>query len=277
MAVTNPEIERPALRYFGGKFRLAPWIIKNFPPHLTYVEPYGGGGSVLLRKKPSYHEVYNDLDGEVVNFFRVLRERTDEFIKAIELTPYAREEQVYSFIPADDEFERARRLYVRAWQSHGGGRTQWRTGWRYEKNDTRGSKMTDDWNKIDYLFAIAKRLKTVQIENDDAVSVIKRFDDSRTLFYLDPPYLPTTRSMRWRKKAYTFELTEQDHIALAELLNGIEGMVILSGHPSDLYDELYAGWRKVSKSTTTDFQSRTIECLWISPKADESLPQLTLL
>src|SRR5574343_303278 len=98
----NKNITRPALRYFGGKFRLAPWIISQFPPHTVYVEPFGGGGSVLLRKLPAYHEVYNDLDGDVVNFFRVLREQPDELLRAIDLTPYSREEQRQAF-DANDE------------------------------------------------------------------------------------------------------------------------------------------------------------------------------
>jgi DNA adenine methylase len=107
----KPKITRPALRYYGGKFRLAKWIIGQFPPHVCYVEPFGGAGSLILRKQRSYHDVYNDLDGEVVNFFRVLRERGDELIRAIELTPYSREEQRLSFTPSNDDLERARRLY----------------------------------------------------------------------------------------------------------------------------------------------------------------------
>ncbi|RPI64507.1 MAG: DNA adenine methylase, partial [Planctomycetaceae bacterium] len=143
-------ITRPALRYFGGKFRLSTrWIIPQFPPHTCYVEPFGGAMGVLLNKVPAMFEVYNDLDGEVVNFFRMLRERPNELIRAIELTPYSRMEQVLSFNPTEgvDDLERARRLYVRCWQSHGGGRTQWRTGWRYQVNNHRGKRTIDDWNQ----------------------------------------------------------------------------------------------------------------------------------
>lgn len=197
-------VTRPPLRYFGGKFRLSKWIIPNLPPHKCYVEPFGGGAGVLLNKAPSYNEVYNDLDGEVVNFFRMLREHPDELIRAIELTPYARAEQVQAFNePADNPLERARRLYVRCWQSYGGGRTQWSTGWRYEIGDTRGKRIIDDWNETDHLQAVVSRLKNVQIENDDALRVIERFDSDDTLFYCDPPYQAVTRSVRWRTKAYT--------------------------------------------------------------------------
>lgn len=212
----------------------------------------------------------------MVNFFRVLRDRPGELIRAIELTPYSREEQRLSFEPAEDDLERARRLYVRSWQSHGGGRTQWRTGWRYEKSDSRGTRCRRDWNKTDYLNAVVARLKNVQIENDDAFDVIKRFDTPKTLFYLDPPYLPSTRSIRWRKKAYQFEMTEEEHIELSELLHTVKGMVILSGKPSALYDELYPDWQTAQRETTTDFQSRTTECLWISPNADDHHLQMRL-
>jgi DNA adenine methylase len=271
-------VNRPALRYFGGKFRLAPWIIGFFPEHLTYVEPFGGGGSVLLCKEPSYNEVYNDLDSELVNFFRVLRERTEEFIQAVQLTPYSREEQHLAFDPTDgvDDFERARRLYVRSWQSHGGGRTQWRTGWRYEKRDKRGTRVIDDWNKVKHLEAVVNRLKNVQIENDDATRVIKRFDTPQTLFYLDPPYLPSTRSIRWRKKAYAVEMTEEEHVAFIETIKNVQGMVVISGKPSKLYEEMLAGWSKSQRVARTDFQSSTTEVLWLSPNAENNHHQMRL-
>jgi len=204
------DVTRPALRYFGGKFRLAPWIIQQFPVHTCYVEPFGGAMGILLRKEPSVFEVYNDLDGEVVNFFKVLRDHPDELLRAIELTPYSREEQKLAFEPTDGlpDLERARRLYVRCWQSHGGGRTQWHTGWRYQVNNTRGRSTLVDWDQTDHLWAIVNRLKLVQIECDDAIRIIERYDRPDTLFYVDPPYLMSTRSIRWGKKAYTCELDE---------------------------------------------------------------------
>ncbi len=231
---------------------------------------------MILRKKPSYHEIYNDLDGEVVNFFRVLRERPAELIRAIEMTPFSREEQRISFLPTEDDLERARRLYVRAWQTHGGGRTQWSSGWRYDRSLARGSRIIDDWNNLSGLDPIVARLKTIQIENDDAFRVIPRFDDQHTLFYCDPPYLPVTRSERWKDKTYFFEMTSDDHIKLAILLNQVKGMVILSGYDSDLYRDLYKGWTMVSKKARTNYQGYKVECLWISPNAIERPRQLSL-
>lgn len=120
----------PALRYFGGKWRLAKWIISHFPAHNCYVEPYGGGGSVLLRKEPSPFEVYNDLDSGLVSFFRLLRERPEDLIRAIELTPYSREEFMRAYEHSEDPLESARRLFVRSWQGYGGPRHQSSTGWK---------------------------------------------------------------------------------------------------------------------------------------------------
>ncbi len=251
-------VTRPALRYFGGKYRLAPWIIENFPEHLCYVEPFGGGMGVMLRKQPSYHDVYNDLDGEVVNFFRVLRERPEELIRAIALTPFSREEQRAAFEVVGNELERARRLYVRSWQSHGGGRGQWQQGWRYEVTNHRNRHVISDWNRVDSLWEIVARLKEIQFECDDAIRVIERFDGPETLFYLDPPYLAETRSIRWRSKAYVHEIDDDYHRRLAELLSKMQGMAVISGYAAGLYDELYAGWVRKEKVVTTDFQSKTV-------------------
>ena len=264
-------VTRPALRYFGAKYRLAPWIIGHMPPHVCYCEPFGGGANVLLRKPASTYEVYNDIDGEVVNFFRVLRERTADLVQAIQLTPHSREEQRLSFEPCDDPFERARRLYVRSWQSYGGCRTQWRSGWRYSVRQSAHKAVTRSWGETDHLWPIVARLKQVQIEHDDALKVIARFDDPGTLYYCDPPYLAETRSRRWRYKAYTHECDEAYHRALAERLQAVEGLVLLSGYDAPLYRELYPGWEVATMRAHTDFASQTTECLWISPRTTQAL------
>ena len=268
------DIHAPALRYFGGKWRLAPWIISYFPPHIAYVEPFGGGASVLLRKTPSYNEIYNDIDSEVVNFFKVLRERPEELIRAIELTPYSREEQRLSFEECSDSLERARRLYVRCWQTHGGGRTQWSSGWRYDISDRRGSRMVDDWARVDHLWRVVERLKKVQIEHDDALNVITRFDSKDTLFFLDPPYLPDTRSKRWRDKSYQFEMNDEQHTELVTMLTGLQGMVVLCGYPSSLYDALLSGWEMYQTRTQVNFHHEVMDCIWLNPAAVERQPQM---
>lgn len=276
-SISQLSVTRPALHYFGAKFRLSKWIIGFFPEHTTYVEPFGGAMGVLLNKDPSPFEIYNDLDGEVVNFFRTLRDFPDQLIRAIELTPFSREEQRRTFEPTNNltDLERARRLYVRAWQSHGGGRTQWATGWRYQTCNTRGIAHMKQWNQIDHLMAIVKRLKEVQIENDNAFTVIRRFDKEDALFYIDPPYL--LGSVKNRKSVYQHNLSDDQHIELLDLLCQLKGMVAVSGKPSDLYDEHLPGWRKIQKTTPTNFQSRSVECLWLSPNLVNHQRQLRMM
>lgn len=266
------EITRPALRYFGGKFRIAPWVIAHLPAHEIYVEPFGGGASILLQKRPAKRDVYNDLDGEIVNFFRMLREHPEALIEAITLTPFSREEFHRSFEPCAEPIERARRLYVRSWQGIG-GKLKGRTGWRVERTTARGSSVVQDWSKVDYLWAIAKRLKQVFIECDDAFAVIERMDRPGTLFYLDPPYLQAVRSPSWRKSAYQYEMDDADHERLAELANGLDGMVVISGYPSAQYDEWYGDWLRVSRRGYNAVGNPTDEVLWISPAGQDGMAQ----
>jgi DNA adenine methylase len=277
--MNTPALTRPALRYHGGKFRLAPWIIGHFPPHVCYVEPFAGAASVLLRKPPSTLEVYNDVDGAVVGFFRVLRERTDELLRSLALTPYSRSEVTLAFEPCDDDLEAARRFYIRSWQSRGGPRGQWKTGWRYQKRDNRGGQCVGDWSNTDHLTTIVERLRSVQFECDDAETVIRRFDAPDTLFYCDPPYLAATRSDSWGRRGYAHELSDDDHRRLADVLHGIRGMALVSGYPSPLYDELYGDWRVATCRSQTDGPIKTerTECLWLSPAAAARARQQPLM
>ena len=266
-------LTRPALRYYGGKWNLAPWIIEHFPRHVGYVEPFAGAASVLVRKEPSAIEVYNDADGEVVNFFRVLREQPDVLVRALALTPYAREELEISLEPlAEDPVERARRLFVRCWFARGGARNTWRPGWRFQRADVSRRAITEDWGDVGRLFAIAERFKGVQIEHAPALEVIRRFDGPATLFYCDPPYVASTRSERWGANGYHTEMTDEDHRQLGRLLNEIQGMAVVSGYDNPLYRELFEGWESVTRGTYTegsamDGRPRRVEVLWISPKA----------
>lgn len=256
--------DTPVLRYIGGKWQIAEWIISQFPAHDNYVEPFCGAASVFFRKHPSPIEVINDRSGDVVNFFQVLREDTDALIRAVDLTPFSREEYDRAYEPADEPLERARRFYVRSWQSFS-GHAGYKTGWRHQKNiHSRGTSLTREWKRMDGLYRSAARLKHALIEHDDALAVIQRYDTPKTLFYLDPPYVLGTRSNRRR---YAHEMTDDDHRLLAEALHAAQGMVILSGYAGDLYEELYADWKMLTKSTTTNGNSTAVECLWLSPSA----------
>ncbi len=265
------QLTRPALRYYGGKFRLAPWIISFFPAHTCYCEPFGGAMSVMLQKAVSELEVYNDQDGEVVNFFRVLRSRQEELLQAIRLTPFSREEYVQAHELVEDELERARRLYIRSWQGIGGPRNRDRTGWRMQKNGHRFKTTIQDWTEIDHLQLVVQRMRSIQIEHDDALKIIWRFDTPGTLFYCDPPYPAETRTQRWREKGYRHEMDNGAHRELAQALHEIQGMAIVSSYPSALYAELYHDWQTVTKRSRINSMHRgaelRTECLWISPRA----------
>ncbi len=190
------KIKHPAIRYHGGKFRLAPWIIEQMPEHVCYVEPFGGAAGVLLQKPRSYSEVYNDLDGEVVNLFRVLRnpELNQRLQDACRLTPYSRDEFCHAQEPATDSVERARRMVVRACMGFGsaagiGGNSGFR-------GDSKRKYATAAhlWERYpENLAALCQRLQGVIIENKDALSVMRAHDAETTLHYIDPPYVPETR------------------------------------------------------------------------------------
>lgn len=276
---STPKLARPPIRYYGAKWRIADWIIEQFPSHGTYVEPFCGAANVLFKKVPSKFEVLNDLNSSIITFFDVLRSRPEQLLRAIQLTPYSREEhrRAHEEIPAvvkDKELEIARRFYIRSRQSFGSGEGEYSSGWRYQKHDTRGgASVTEEWARIDQLWAAAERLKAVQIENDNAFKCIERFDSPDTLFYVDPPYLFETRYSN--EERYAHEMSNDEHRDLAKLLKSVQGMVLLSGYKSELYEELYSDWRCISKTTTTNGNSHAEEYLWISPHAD-SLNRLPL-
>lgn len=257
----------PPVRYMGSKWQLADWIIAQMPPHVTYVEPYCGSAAVFFRKEPSRIEVLNDLNNDVLNFFEMLRNRPDDLVRVIDLTPFSRAEYERAFESCSDTLERARRFYVRCYQAYGNGGIRRKTGWRHVITDNRGSTPSGDWSRLTGLLKAARRLKEAQIENRDALWVIEHYDTERTLFYIDPPYV--LKSRKRAAKRYLHEMLDEEHRQLAEVLHRIRGMVILSGYKSPLYEELYPDWQVTTKTTTTNGNSTAVEYLWLSPNATE--------
>ena len=273
-------LARPLLRYHGGKHRLAAWIVEQFPAHTVYVEPFGGGGSVLLRKPRCYAEVYNDLDGEIVNLFRVARDHGEELLQRIELTPYARAEFDESFQPAADPIEQARRTIVRSHMGFGGNltrpnrdQTPQRTGWRTYSGKNRRSIPAGDWhNWPDSLPQIIARLRGIIIENRPAMEVMAKHDTPSTLHYVDPPYVHSTRGFDCggSVRGYRYEMSDEQHRELAAFLATLKGKVIVSGYPCPLYDEeLFAGWRRQCKTTMADGARERTEVLWMRNVEDD--------
>ena len=262
---------RPVLRWHGGKWLLAPWIIAHFPPHRTYVEPFGGAASVLLRKERSHAEIYNDLDDNLVALFRVLRSgRAAEFTEAIRNTPFSRAEFEQAYKPTAEPFERARRLMIRSFMGHGsdGHNIGRQTGFRANSSRS-GTIPAHDWANLPAnLPAVIDRLRGVVIEKRPFLDVIGAHDSPETLHYLDPPYLPETRTSTG---AYSHEMTAEDHKYLLVAAKLLEGMVVISGYESDLYREALAGWRVKTVSTYADGALPRTEWLWINEAADRQL------
>lgn len=257
---------RPIVRYHGGKWRLAPWIISHFPTHRVYVEPFGGGGSVLLRKPRSYAEVYNDLDGDIVNLFRVARDDGERLALACELTPFGRAEFEESYLPADDPLERARRAIFRSFAGFGSAAATGQSSGFRANSRRSGTSPAHDWmNYPDCLRQVIQRLRGVVIENRDATECMQRHDTPETLHYIDPPYVHSTRSFRSRSHCYRHEMTDEQHEALASALRGLVGMVIVSGYRCDLYDGLYASWQRIDRAAHADGARPRVESLWLSP------------
>lgn len=272
---------RPLLRWHGGKWRLAPWIVSNFPPHRCYVEPFGGAASVLLRKPRAYAEVYNDLDETLIGLFRVLRDDASatRLIRQIELTPFARDEFLSAYELVEDPVERARRTIVRSFQGFGSDGTNgvYRTGFRANSNRS-GTTPARDWaNYPQAIRTIVDRLVGVVIENRDATEVMQAHDGPATLHYVDPPYLPETRSAGNRRRGggyhvYVHDMKPEEHLPLLFGLRELQGMVLLSGYPSDLYDQALGGWVKLERAAHADGARRRTEVLWLNPAAQAAMP-----
>lgn len=254
---------KPILKYPGAKNQLAPQIIQHLPPHIHYVEPYIGSGGVFLNKQPSPHEVINDLDGDIVNAFTVVRTHGDELARQLEMTPYARAEYYASYETCDDPMERARRFFVRAWQAHG-FKLHCRTGWR--NNGAKSLQpVTTLWKDVpSRIRAVMNRLRDAEIESVPALELVTRYATADTLIYADPPYPLSTRKGR---KLYRHEMTDADHLALLDALDAHPGAVVLSGYHCILYDERLSHWYTVEIQARAEKGGSRTEVLWLNRKA----------
>lgn len=254
-------VTRPALRWHGGKWLLAPWIISQMPPHRVYVEPFGGAASVLIRKPRSYAEIYNDLDDEVVNLFHVLRsDDAPRLIQMLKLTPFASVEFAGAHVATDCAVERARRTIVRSFMGFGSNAIHRKSGFRSNSNRS-GTTPARDWvNYPDALAAIVERLRGVVVLNRDAREVMAAHDGPETLHYVDPPYVFDTRTDAGHD--YAHEMTDGDHGDLLEFLRTLQGKVMLSGYPHGSYDVALDGWTRIEKAALADGARKRTEVLW---------------
>lgn len=258
---------RPPVKIHGGKRYLARKIIAEFPPHRIYVEPFGGAASVLLNKDPVEVETYNDLDKRLSRLFRVLRDYGGEFVSHMILVPYSQVEfeAAVDYPPGASEVIKAACDFTR-WRQSFGGQCQ---SWSFTKARARGGMAGDVnawWTAIEGLPAVIDRLKRVQITCQSAFVTIPRFDHADALIYCDPPYVHSSRSTPC---VYHYEMSDEEHVQLAELLHKCKAAVAVSGYESELYERLYGGWRKVvfeiaNHAAGGKKKARMRECLWVN-------------
>ena len=266
---------KAVFRYPGSKWSIAEWIISHFPEgyeKMVYLEPFLGSGAVFFNKQPGAVETINDLDGDVVNLFRVLRESPEALKRELELTPYSREEYDRAFEPCEDEIEKARRFMVRTTQAIG-ARTNGKCGWRNHKQMKTGGTACKWAGITDVIDEAAKRLRgdtthLVQIERMDAIRLIERYNNRDVLMYVDPPYV---RSTRKSGRLYRHEMDDAQQEDLLRILSETRARVVLSGYDNALYNDVLSGWRKdktMSQTTSTDM---AVETIWMNyePPAEQ--------
>lgn len=250
---------KSVLKYPGAKNRLAPWICEHIPKHDVYLEPFAGSLGVLLNKQRCHIETVNDIDGEIVNFFRVLRDNMEELSEAVWLTPFSREEYKEAYKQTEDTIEKARRFAVKCWMGFGCGNL-YQNGFK-SGQQTKSPNPAKSWDELPETIKLAaERLKGVQIECLQAVELIKRYNTPDVFIYADPPYLHGTR----KNYLYKHEMTDEEHIELLKVLTCHPGKVLISGYDNELYNEILKGWNKVQKNTLAEGGRRRIETMWMN-------------
>ena len=250
---------KAVLKYPGAKNRIADWIISYMPKHDVYLELFGGSAGVLLNKTRCHIETLNDIDGNVVNFFRVLRDYPEELRRAIDLTPFARDEYKNALKKTTDPVEKARRYCVRCWQGFGNSQL-YQNGFKSGQQSI-SPNPAGAWSELPAVMEeAAERLKGVQIENLPAVEILQRYNTADVFIYADQPYLPDIR----KTHLYKHEMSYANHEKLLEALKKHPGPVMISGYDNDLYNSMLSGWRKAYKDTTAECGIKRKEVLWMN-------------
>ena len=262
------------LKYPGSKWSLAKWIISNFPAgyeKMTYLEPFFGSGAVFFNKNRSAVETINDLDGNVVNLFKVIRDNPEGLARLVEFTPWSREEYSCSYTMTGESLEDARRFLVRMWQAIG-AKSSDITGWRSNIKALNGNVPQWATRLPQKILDVSWRLKhsgnhLVQIENRPAVDCIERYDRENVFIYADPPYVRSTRSGR----IYACEMVDKDHAELLEILAKHKGKIMISGYESELYNNLLEGWHTEKLLAKCESGQERIETLWMNYKPNQQI------
>jgi DNA adenine methylase len=262
------------LKYPGSKWSTANWIISNFPAgyeKMTYCEPYFGSGAIFFNKNRSVIETINDLDGNVVNLFRVIRDYPEELARLIEFTPWSRDEYKKSYIMTGDSLEDARRFMVRMWQAIG-AKSNDITGWRSNIKALNGNVPQWSTKLPQKILDVSWRLKhsgnfLVQIENRPAIDCITRYYRNNVFIYADPPYVRSTRSDR----IYACEMNDDDHVELLEILKMHPGPVMISGYENEIYKDLLPGWYKETTRSRCEGGVQRQEIIWMNYESETQM------
>lgn len=254
------------LKYPGSKWRIAEWILSYFPEHKVYLEPFFGSGALFFKKEPSYIETINDLDGNIVNLFKVCRDYPEELARAITLTPFSREEFQNCYQMTDNPIENARRCIVRYHQSFGtsnSSKNSWRNVQTYG-----GPRCATMWNDLpEVVQAVCQRIKEAQIENTDALTLIERYNSQDTLIYCDPPYIQSIR----KRNIYRVEMTDERHFELLKILKNSKSKIILSGYDNPMYNKELSEWNTAEKATTAQMGLHRVEKIWFNFDANNQI------
>ena len=258
------------IKYPGSKWRLAKWICEHMPEHHSYLEPYFGSGAVLFTKEPSRLETINDLDCRVTDLFKIIRDCPEDLARVVAATPHSRKEYLatYKATGTEDVLESTRQFLIQCWQGHGFRTSRYSSGW---KNDVQGREAPyalRNWYRLPgWILEVAERLRQVQIDNGPAVKLIQRFKYSNVLIYCDPPYVLASRT----GMQYKYEMTNDDHIELLQVLDNHPGPVLLSGYDSDLYADILGHWYREETDGYCEKGLQRKEVLWLNPVCAEAL------
>lgn len=253
----------PVLKYPGSKWRIADQIVQRIPDHHTYCEPFFGSGAVFFRKPPSNIELINDLDNDVSNLFKCIRDSSEKLAAVVAAIPYSRYEYERAFYARDetDPYQRAADFLTRCWQSYGFRTNEHRVGWKIDVQGRESMYALRKWYDLpDHILETAERLRRVQIDNRPAIEIIKQFDYPNVFMYIDPPYLMETRT----GKQYRHEMTDADHGELLELLVTLDAKVMISGYESDMYNDILKGWHKEQFKSHAEYGSSRVETVWMN-------------
>lgn len=254
---------KPILKYPGSKWRIATKIVNLMPTHISYLEPYFGSGAVLFNKPPSPIETICDIDDDVINLFKIIRDEPMILYDMLRNTPYAKKIYDDAFVEPSNKYEKAILFLIRCWQGHGYRTNGYKSGWKQDVQGREKAYGVYDWVDLpERIHEIMQRLRYVQIDNRPAIDSIKKFNYDNVLMYLDPPYVMESR--RDKRGQYKHEMTIDDHAALLQVIKYSKAKIIISGYASALYDEELREWNRIELKSNDAQGKATTEVIWMN-------------